>query len=167
MTNININDLTVRQVRDLATILNISFNGTATTSKRNSQVYGDAQVSDDTCVSGEAEQNSEAVPFTTSPISSFFIGKKAIIRTYSAGVWFGTVTAKEGNEVILSNARRVWRWKAVEGISLSCISVHGIAHDESRVAMSVENVWLEAIEIIPATDQAISSIEGSPNAKAR
>jgi hypothetical protein len=37
----------------------------------------------------------------------FGIGKKVIIRTYSAGVWFGLLTQKAGNEVILHGARRL------------------------------------------------------------
>ena len=50
------------------------------------------------------------------------IGQKVIIRTYSAGAWFGTLSEKSGNEVILTNARRMWRWWAKEGISLSIVN---------------------------------------------
>ena len=53
------------------------------------------------------------------------IGKKVIIRTYSAGVWFGTLEQKDRNEVILRNARRMWQWWAKEGISLSSGIVTG------------------------------------------
>lgn len=94
------------------------------------------------------------------------IGKKVIIRTYSAGVWFGTLEQKDRNEVILRNARRMWQWWAKEGISLSSVSVNGIKHEKSKIAEQVEAVWLEAIEIIPCTESAITSIEGAPNAKA-
>ena len=37
------------------------------------------------------------------------IGKKCIVRTYSAGVWFGEIAQKSGNEVIVKNARRMWQ----------------------------------------------------------
>ena len=94
------------------------------------------------------------------------IGKKVIIRTYSAGVWFGTLEQKDRNEVILQNARRMWSWWAKEGISLSAVSVHGIKHGKSKIAEAVDAVWLEAIEIIPCTDNAINSIESALNAKA-
>ena len=94
------------------------------------------------------------------------IGKKVIIRTYSAGVWFGTLEQKDRNEVILRNARRMWQWWAKEGISLSSVSVNGIKSEKSKIAEGVETVWLEAIEIIPCTDNAINSIENSPNVKA-
>lgn len=94
------------------------------------------------------------------------IGKKVIIRTYSAGVWFGELSQKDRNEVILLNARRMWSWWAKEGISLSAVAVHGIKKEKSKIAESVESVWLEAIEIIPCSDTSIKIIESADNAKA-
>lgn len=101
-----------------------------------------------------------------SPGLNRMIGQKVIIRTYSAGVWFGKLAEKSGNEVILNDARRMWAWWAEEGISLSSVSVNGIKQEKSKIAEAVKSVWLEAIEIIPCTDKAISSIENAPNAKA-
>lgn len=95
------------------------------------------------------------------------VGKKCIVRTYSAGVWFGTVSEKSGDEVIVTNARRMWRWWAAESISLSAVAIHGIKQSDSKIAAPVESVWLQAIELIPATDKAISSIEGAPNVEAQ
>ena len=100
-------------------------------------------------------------------INESLIGKKSIIRTYSAGVWFGTVDQKEGDEIILKDARRMWRWWAAESISLSAVAVHGIKRDKSEIAGPVAQVWLQPIEIIPATDAAIESIESARHAKAR
>ena len=94
------------------------------------------------------------------------IGKKCVVRTYSAGVWFGEVAEKSGNEVIVKNARRMWKWWAAEGISLSSVALHGVKHDESRIVEAVPAVWLEAIELIPASDKAIASIEGALNVQA-
>ncbi len=94
------------------------------------------------------------------------IGKKVIVRTYSAGVWFGELEQKDKNEVILVNARRMWQWWAKEGISLSAVAVHGIKKDKSKIAEAVDSVWLEAIEIIPCTAAAIDSVESAQNAKA-
>lgn len=95
------------------------------------------------------------------------VGKKCIVRTYSAGVWFGEIAEKSGNEVIIKNARRMWRWWAAESISLSAVSLYGIVHERSSIAPPVETVWLEAIEIIPATEKATTSIEGAPNVAAK
>ena len=94
------------------------------------------------------------------------IGYKVIIRTYSAGVWFGVLDEKDGNEVIIKNARRMWRWWAKEGISLSSVAIHGINRDKSKIVEPVSSVWLEAIEIIPCTNDAVDSIEGAEYAKA-
>lgn len=94
------------------------------------------------------------------------IGKKVIIRTYSAGVWFGELEQKSGDEVILKNARRMWRWWAEQSISLSAVAIYGIKHDKSKIIESVPAVWLEAIEIIPCTEQAIISLEGAPHVDA-
>ena len=87
-----------------------------------------------------------------------FIGQEVLIRTYSAGVWFGRLKEKSGKEVILTEARRMWRWWAKESISLSGVALHGIKHENSRIAGAVESVWLEAIEIIPVSGEAAESI---------
>ena len=97
------------------------------------------------------------------PSLNSMVGKKCVIRTYSAGVWFGEVAEKAGNEVVVKNARRMWKWWAAEGISLSSVALHGIKQDQSKIVESVPAVWLEAIELIPASDKAIASIEGAPN----
>ena len=100
-------------------------------------------------------------------INESLIGKKCVVRTYSAGCWFGTVEQKEGHEIILANARRMHSWWAAESYSLSAVALYGLKHDRSGVIAAVPAIWLEAIELIPATDVAIKSIEGAQNAKAR
>jgi hypothetical protein len=106
------------------------------------------------------------VAASAEPTLSGMIGKKCIVRTYAAGVWFGEVEQKAGNEVIVKNARRMWRWHAAESVSLSAVANHGIKEKQSKIAEAVASVWLEAIELIPCTDKAIASIEGAPNVKA-
>ena len=95
------------------------------------------------------------------------IGFKVIIRTYSAGNWFGTLDKKSGNEVIITNARRMWRWWAKEGISLSAVALYGLKQKDSKIVEAVESVWLEAIEIIPCTVTAIKDLESAENVKAQ
>ena len=94
------------------------------------------------------------------------LGKKVIIRTHSAGVWFGELEQKAGNEVILKNARRMWKWWAKKGISLSACALYGVRHDDSKIVEAVKSVWLEAIEIIPCTNAAIQSLESAPYVEA-
>ena len=93
-----------------------------------------------------------------SGLDSFAIGQEVIIRTYSAGVWFGRLKEKSGKEVILTEARRMWRWWAKESISLSGVALHGIKQENSRITGAVESVWLQAIEIIPISGKAAESI---------
>ena len=95
------------------------------------------------------------------------IGEKCIVRTYSAGVWYGVIEKKAGNEVIVKNARRLWQWKAAKSLSLSAVAVHGVNPEGCRFAPCVDSVWLEAIELIPCTAPAVSSIEGVEDAEAR
>lgn len=97
----------------------------------------------------------------------FAIGKMVIIRTYSAGVWFGELEQKSGNEVILKDARRMYKWWAAQSISLSAVAIHGIKREESKICEAVCSVWLEAIEILPCTDVAIDSIGGAKIVKAQ
>ena len=89
------------------------------------------------------------------------LGEKVIIRTYSAGVWFGTLEQKSGNEVILKNARRMYRFWCAKSISLSGVAQYGLNQDKSKICPAVDKVWLEVIEIISLTDIAIKSIEGA------
>jgi hypothetical protein len=103
-------------------------------------------------------------PVNQGGMDDYQIGNHVIIRTYSAGVWFGILEKKCKKEVILKNARRMWRWKAKEGISLSAVAQYGIDQTESRIAGPVET-WLEAIEIIPCSGVAIESIKNAKEAK--
>ena len=92
------------------------------------------------------------------------LGQKVIVRTYSAGVFFGVLTAKSGDEIYLSDARRMWFWKAAQSPSLSACAIYGIDRKESRIVAPVKKIWLQTIEIIPCTEEAIESIEGAPHA---
>ena len=104
-------------------------------------------------------------PAAKSGLNSFAIGQEVIIRTYSAGVWFGRLKEKSGNEVILTEARRMWRWWAKESISLSGVALHGIKQENSRIAGAVESVWLQPIEIIPISGKAAESIRTAQETK--
>ena len=95
-------------------------------------------------------------------INDYAIGKEVIIRTYSAGVWFGVLKQKASNEVILTKARRMYKWWAKESISLSGVARHGIKQDDSKICGELDSVWLEAIEIIPVTGNAAESIRTAP-----
>ena len=81
-----------------------------------------------------------------------------MVRTYSAGVFLGTVKSREGKEVVLNNARRMWYWDGAA--SLSQLATDGTSKPKTcKFPAAVSEVLLtEAIEIIPATEAAIASI---------
>lgn len=75
-------------------------------------------------------------------------GINVLIRTHTAGVHFGTFEERTGQEVLLSNARRIWSWSGA--LSLSEISKTGLNISASKISESVEEILLlQAVEIIP------------------
>ena len=86
------------------------------------------------------------------------IGKKVIVRTHSAGVHFGTLAAKDGKEVVLRGARRIWYWEGA--FTLSAVAVSGVSK-RSKLSVSVPEILLtEAIEIIPCSEEATENLQG-------
>jgi len=89
-----------------------------------------------------------------------------IVRTYSAGVFAGYLANRDGQEVELKNARRLWYWSGAA--SLSQLAMEGVKKpDNCKFPCEVDNIILtQVIEIIPATEQAKRSIGKVPVWKA-
>lgn len=85
--------------------------------------------------------------------------KYVIVRTQSAGVFAGELDSRNGQEVILKNARRLWYWDGAA--SLSQLAMEGVSKPENcKFPCEVVSVeLLNAIEILPCTDKAIKSIK--------
>jgi hypothetical protein len=83
---------------------------------------------------------------------------KQIIRTEKAGVFFGEVKERNGQEAVLTNARRIWYWDGAA--SLSQLAAEGTKKPYNcKFTMQVnEIVVLGVIEIIPCTEAAIDNI---------
>lgn len=91
--------------------------------------------------------------------------KAVIVRTYSAGVFYGFLKERNGREVTLVDARRMWQWF---GASLSELAQSGTP-DKSKCKFpeAVDEVLLlEAIEILYLTDKAKKSLDEVPVWKA-
>lgn len=86
--------------------------------------------------------------------------KKVIIRANRAGVFYGELVEKNGDEVQMKNVRRLWYWSGA--CSLSQLAVNGTKEPERcKFTVTVpEMTILGVIEIIPCTAEAIKSIEG-------
>jgi hypothetical protein len=87
-------------------------------------------------------------------------GDYVIIRTYSAGVFAGNLEKKDGQEVVLKNARRLWYWDGAA--SLSQMAIDGVSKPQNcKFPEEVNEITLEqVIEIIPCTKKAMNSIKG-------
>lgn len=85
-----------------------------------------------------------------------------IVRTYSAGVFAGYLKRREGKEVELTDARRIWYWSGAA--SLSQLATDGTSNPSGcKFPCAVKNVILtEAIEILAVTPKAKKSIEDVP-----
>jgi len=82
-----------------------------------------------------------------------------IVRTYSAGVFAGNIVRREGKEVEMTNARRLWYWDGAA--SLSQMAMQGVtAPQNCKFAMPVDVTLTEAIEILKCTDAAKKIIQG-------
>ncbi len=91
--------------------------------------------------------------------------KKQIIRTEKAGVFFAEVKERNGNEAVLTNCRRLWRWDGAN--SLSELAVNGTKNPNGcNFTVTVEEMTvLGVIELIPCTEKAITSINAVPEWK--
>lgn len=95
-------------------------------------------------------------------IDDLFLNEYVIVRTYSAGVFAGTLKRKVANEVELHNARRIWYWKGAA--SLSQLAEEGTkTPTECQFPAEVSKVLLiGVIEILKVSDKAEKSIKEVP-----
>lgn len=83
-----------------------------------------------------------------------------VVRTFSAGVHVGTLAESNGTAVLLTDARRVWRWRGAN--SLHELSVGGAAQEYTRISEPVARILLtQAVEVIPCTPKAQSNLSKS------
>lgn len=88
--------------------------------------------------------------------------KYVICRTHSAGVFAGDLESREGQEVVLRNARRLWYWDGAA--SLSQLAMEGTKKpNDCKFPCEVDRVEiLQTIEILDVTDKAKKSIKEVP-----
>ena len=85
-----------------------------------------------------------------------------IVRTYSAGVFAGYIESRNGQEVVLRNARRLWYWAGAS--SLSQLAMEGVKRpNECKFPCEVDRVeHLQVIEILDVTKAARENITNVP-----
>lgn len=90
------------------------------------------------------------------------IGKYVIVRGDRSGVFAGVLQSHDGRTVVLSGVRRLWRWYgATECLQ---IATEGVKRPEAcRFTLTAESITiLDAIEIIPTTQEAEAVIKAVP-----
>lgn len=90
------------------------------------------------------------------------LGQYVIVRTESAGVFAGTLTAVKGRVARLSDARRLWAWRGAA--SLSELAQRGTSDPAGcKFPMAVNSAVLRGwIEILPVTESARETIAAVP-----
>ena len=89
------------------------------------------------------------------------LGKKVIIRSYGAGVFYGTLNEVEKAEdkycVELLSCRRLWYWSGC----LSQLAAEGVKNPKDcKFTVTVDSIVISSvIEIIPTTEEAEKNIE--------
>lgn len=84
-------------------------------------------------------------------------GQYVVVRTYSAGVHVGEFVTRNGREVTLRNARRIWSWEGA--YTLHEVAAVGVGPG-SRVSVAVPSIDLtEAIEVIECTEAGEASLQ--------
>lgn len=81
-----------------------------------------------------------------------------MVRSRDAGVFAGELQFRDGDEVHLRNARRIWRWEGAA--TLSQLALEGTSKPGSCKfpAPLPEIVVLGVCEVIPMTPEAVASI---------
>ena len=89
-------------------------------------------------------------------------GKYVIVRGDRSGVFAGTLVSQEGQKVVLSGVRRLWRWYgATECLQ---IATEGVKRpNDCRFTLTAESITLlDAIEVIPTSAAAEANIKAVP-----
>lgn len=90
-----------------------------------------------------------------------YVGQYVIARCYSAGVHAGEVVSVDGENVTLKDSRRLWSWKAKDGVALSGVAQHGLKDGNCKVDVVNPNIYLTGVcELIPVAAGVKENING-------
>lgn len=100
----------------------------------------------------------DAIQQTAEPVDGM---PYMIVRGHSAGVFAGYVKSRNGDEVEMVRARRLWYWKGAA--TLSQLAVDGVTcPNECKFPCEANHVVLGACEMITVTEKARKIIQGVP-----
>lgn len=115
----------------------------------------------DSCTLGQLKQIAAMFGATQAESKPHpFVGKHVIARCYSAGVHAGEVVNVDGENVILKDSRRLWSWKAKDGVALSGVAQTGMQSGCKIDVLNPEIALTGVCELIPTSAIAKESING-------
>ena len=84
---------------------------------------------------------------------------RKIVRANGAGVFLGEIKEKDGNRVVMTNARRLWYWEGAA--SLSQLAQEGpSAPQKCKFPCAVDEIEVfNVIEILSVTERAAKIID--------
>jgi hypothetical protein len=89
-----------------------------------------------------------------------YVGKKVIVRTNRAGVFFGTLVEADKESATLSDVRKLWYWDGA--CAVEELAENGVERPENcKFTVVIPEMQVnEWIQIIPCSAKAIKSIDG-------
>ena len=93
---------------------------------------------------------------------SSLIGKYVIVRSNLAGVFFGILTNKQGDELTVSNARKFYYFSGAN--TVEDLAAQGPLNKENcKLTIEIEEIVISKFEqILPCTLNAINQIKTIP-----
>lgn len=92
-------------------------------------------------------------------VAKKIVAKYVVVRTYAAGVHAGVLESREKDEVVLTSAKRIWRWDGAW--TLNEVASQGIAAT-SKVSCEVPRVTLlGVIEVLDTSVAAEMCLRGA------
>lgn len=87
------------------------------------------------------------------------MANKFIVRCDRAGVFYGEIVSRNGQEVEMKDVRNIWYWDGAATVMQ--LAAEGVSKPNAcKFSVPVESlVLLEAIQIIPCTDKAVESLD--------
>lgn len=82
-----------------------------------------------------------------------------IVRGNRSGVFFGNIAERKGQEITMTNVRRLWWWDGAA--SISQLAQEGtVCPRQCKFTVTVDEITvLDAIEIDTCTDKAVANIK--------
>lgn len=90
-------------------------------------------------------------------LEQMHVGEYVLIRTYSAGIHFGKMVKREGQEVLLNEARRIWSWNGA--FTLSKVAADGVGGGKFSVKID-GFLATQVIEVMPLSERSKNNLYG-------